>query len=547
MLPASDGAWLTHSVTTPTGFLVRGLALVSPNSVIPVIVVPGVMGTNLRAKRAPRADDEENLRVDPGQQAWRPPNTHLGGLWDAFAWDMPTPRHRQRQLDPDTLEVDEGGPVHIPHGDGRLHVHPQLARQRGWGEVHAASYIALLCALETRLNETFERKRPDGGRQIRRHWREVMEIDPARWGVRRMKPLSEEELEKHARHVYPVYAVGYNWLECCEKSSLRLERKIVEIIDDWKRLKRRCEQVILVTHSMGGLVARACAKRIPDKIAGVIHGVMPALGAPVAYRRLACGTEAADFRSTLVAKILGETTRDTTPALATSIGALELLPNHLYPRPWLHVSVKRPPAHSRAQETVFDALHLPSEEQPDPYVLYRDLKPWFRLVDPALADPAGKFAKKEGGVERAIRQAITEAERFHKDCIGEYHHPNTYAFRGDDPGQRAFGRVRWVGRRVAGPNAVLTTANVSEGRLVRHDRDAGRLVHIDGDCAVLFKPDVPDAPGDGTVPFQPDSTLTDRLRLAFVTRGYDHQTACDNDDMLKLTLRLIVRIVQGLP
>ena len=29
MLPASDGAWLTHSVTTPTSFLVRGLALVS--------------------------------------------------------------------------------------------------------------------------------------------------------------------------------------------------------------------------------------------------------------------------------------------------------------------------------------------------------------------------------------------------------------------------------------------------------------------------------------------------------------------------------------
>jgi hypothetical protein len=33
-----------------------------------------------------------------------------------------------------------------------LHIHPGLARERGWGEVHADSYIGLLCALQTRLN-----------------------------------------------------------------------------------------------------------------------------------------------------------------------------------------------------------------------------------------------------------------------------------------------------------------------------------------------------------------------------------------------------------
>lgn len=547
MLPASDGAWLTHSVTTPTSFLVRGLALVSPNSVIPVIVVPGVMGTNLRAKQAPRAEDEVNLRVDPGEQAWRPPNTHLGGLWDAFAWDMLTPKQRQRQLDPDTLEVDEGGPVHIPHGDGRLHVHPQLARQRGWGEVHAASYIALLCALETRLNETFERKRPDGGRQIRRHWQEVMEIDPARWGVRRMKSLSEEELEKHARHVYPVYAVGYNWLECCEKSSLRLERKIVEIIDDWKRLKRRCEQVILVTHSMGGLVARACAKRIPDKIAGVIHGVMPALGAPVAYRRLACGTEAQDTRGAMVARILGKHASDTTPVLATSHGAAQLLPNHRYPSPWLHIQVMQPGGRRPGDETTFDYLRLPNESVSNPYDFYRDMRRWYRLVNPALADPAGKFASQRGGVIKAVIRALDAAERFHKETLGDYFHPQSYAFYGDDPALRAFGQVRWVGHKRRSSRVALTTANVVTGVLSEYASSGARVVNVEGANPVLFVPAPPDAHGDGTVPHQSGNGAAGKARLVFGAQGCDHQGAYNNEDMLRLTLRLIVRIVQRLP
>jgi hypothetical protein len=121
---------------------------------------------------------------------------------------------------------------------------------------------------------------------------QAMQGDPLqRWGVRSVAPLTEAELEKYAEYQYPIYACGYNWLESCGESAKRLERRIENIIAWWKTRKHECNQVILVTHSMGGLVARACAKRIPDKVLGVIHGVMPALGAPLAYRRLACGTE----------------------------------------------------------------------------------------------------------------------------------------------------------------------------------------------------------------------------------------------------------------
>jgi pimeloyl-ACP methyl ester carboxylesterase len=548
LIPLPDGAWKTTTTLTPVAFRIRGLALKPSDSIVPVIVVPGIMGTNLRAKAHARSKDEENQTLDAGQPAWRPPNTMPGGLWDAFSWDRLKPKERQLLLDPDTLEVDDGGPPHIPHGNGRLHIHPDLARQRWWGELHAGSYGELLCALETRLNRTFHRNANEE-RRIQPHWQEVMACDPEKWGFANMKPLTEADLEKHARHYFPVYGAGYHWLRSSLEASQRLEQRILQIIAEWQRLQRDCTQVILVTHSMGGLVARACAKRIPDKIAGVIHGAMPALGAPAAYRRMACGTEAQDTVGKFTAMILGATAHDTTPVLATSPGPLELLPNHLYPRPWLHVSVAQPSSRTAGEESRFDFLRLPSLEKPNPYDFYRDMQPWFRLVDPTLADPAGKFTRKNksGGVAKAIKDAIATAERFHTTHLGDFYHPNTYAFYGADRAQLAFGQVRWVGRTQSPSSTVLTPANVAAGKFSRRDLKGSRLVEIGPGCTVLFRPDPPDTRGDRTVPHQSGAGPAGKIQHLFETRGYDHQGAYNNEDMLKLTLRLIVRIVQGLP
>jgi pimeloyl-ACP methyl ester carboxylesterase len=507
------------------------------------------MGTNLRAKAKPRSTEERNEVVAPGMPVWRPPNTTPGGLWDALTWDRVKPKQRQLMLDPKTLEVDDRGPPHIPHGDGRLHIHPDMARERWWGELHAGSYIGLLCTLHTSLNQTFWRDGPEDERRVLQHWQDVMACDPKKWGFAHMKPLTEADLEKHARHHYPVYGAGYNWLRSSLEASQRLEQRILDIIAYWKGLKRDCEQVILVTHSMGGLVARACAKRIPDKIAGVIHGVMPALGAPAAYRRMACGTEVQDIVGKFTAMILGATSYDTTPVLATSPGPLELLPNHLYPRPWLHVGVEDSRGTRGRSDPVFDYVRLPDEESPNPYDLYRDMKPWFRLVDPALSDPAGKFKRhdKRGGVEKAIKDAISMAEQFHAKHLGDYYHPNTYAFYGADPNQLAFGQVRWVGRKPSGSRTALTPVNVKAGTFSRHDPEGGRLVEIEPGCQMLFKPDPPDTRGDRTVPYQSGAGPGGKVQHLFETRGYDHQGSYNNEDMLMLTLRLIVRIVQGLP
>lgn len=317
---------------------------------------------------------------------------------------------------------------------------------------------------------------------------------------------------------------------------------------------------------MGGLVARACAKRIPDKIAGVIHGVMPALGAPVAYRRIACGTETrspgktplAQIEAYALAKILGETTEETTPVLAISPGALELLPNHLYPQPWLHIRVMksvgpaRPAGYGarddvvRVKEAAMDYMHLPNARTPNPYDIYRDFKSWYRLINPVFADPSGKFSQKPGGIEHAVRMAIATAEKFHR-TLGDYYHPNTYAFYGDDQEQLSYAEVRWTARQSAGSPGALTPSNVAIGKFAGHTVQGQRRVIVEGKTELHFSPEPQDARGDGTVPFQSGAGVTGKVKQVFATRGYDHQFSYKSDDMLMLTLRLIVKIAQEMP
>ncbi|SFD66301.1 PGAP1-like alpha/beta domain-containing protein [Massilia yuzhufengensis] len=564
LVPLANGGWEVNSFLSSAEYTIRGLGLMPPNTIVPVIVVPGIMGTNLRAKRKPilgKQQDERNAILSPGAAAWRPPNGNQDGARAALKWDKISPRDRQKLFNPATLEVDDSGTVVLPDTEDGYVLTEAEVRQRGWGEVHADSYGILLHALQTRLNQTFGSDDQTKRRFVQPHWKQVMSFEATRWGVREFAALTEAQLEKHATQYYPVYAVGYNWLEDCDTSSRHLEKRIREIMDSWRKSKRRCEKVILITHSMGGFVARACAKRIPEKIAGVIHGVMPALGAPAAYRRIACGTESSspsnegfEHLSALgIAKILGATPDKTTPVLATAPGALELLPNHLYPGPWLHVRVAkvRNPQHvsnrdarmnSQSGDIATDYLKLPSQIAPNPYDLYRDTRCWYRLIDLKLADPARRF-REPTDLTRAIRAAIDTAERFHR-TLGDYYHPNTYVFYGDDQNKRSYGQMRWLARQWGGSPIALTTSNIAAGELVGRPSGWNRRVLVEGRVELQFEPEPQDTRGDGTVPKQSGAGPSGRVKQIFATQGFDHQGSYNNDDMLMLTLRLIVKIVQ---
>jgi pimeloyl-ACP methyl ester carboxylesterase len=546
-----DGTLVARTVATPRSFKVRGRVYVDSTKVIPVVFVPGTMGSNLKVRRDVPLPRHSPLKA--GDPAWRPPNSAPSGLWEARDWRNRSPAERQMILNPALLEVDGDGPLDPDQTSLELSV----MRERGWGEVFASSYGTLLATLQRDLNETFAADL-DGGRYVRQAWEQVVQAMQGdtlqRWGVRNLAPVTEAELEKYAAFQYPLYAVGYNWLQSCAVSSQRLEKRVLDIIAWWQARKHQCHQVILLTHSMGGLVARACAKRIPDKIAGVVHGVMPALGAPLAYRRIACGTEstnpangwADDIAAEKFAEIAGKTTEHTTPVMAASPGALELLPNQFYPRPWLHVRVLCPSGPTGARETAYDFLHLPNESKPNPYDLYRNTRDWWRLINPALADPAHLYANQQDGVHGVIGDAIDAAERFHRG-LDNYYHPRTYAYFGSDTAHLSYGQIRWLARGTgASAGALLTPANIRAARFIGHAPGGERTVEVGGHHRFTFSPEPQDAPGDDTVPRQSGVGPLGKVRQVFSTRGYRHQESFKDNDMVLLTRYCIVKIVQEL-
>ncbi|PWF47573.1 hypothetical protein BHT19_0028240, partial [[Kluyvera] intestini] len=129
------------------------------------------------------------------------------------------------------------------------------------------------------------------GKKLTSQWQELVmnRQDAGKLGAQ--KPfvvLKEQQLRDAAELLYPVHAVGYNWLQSNKVSAKRLATEIERITAYYRSKRNSCEQVILVTHSMGGLVARACVQlpEMQERILGVVHGVMPALGAPATYKRI---------------------------------------------------------------------------------------------------------------------------------------------------------------------------------------------------------------------------------------------------------------------
>lgn len=90
---------------------------------------------------------------------------------------------------------------------------------------------------------------------VDRGWTTVM------WGSygEILTKLQEHEWSEPVRHCFdfPVHASGYNWTDTNFQAGRLLKEEIKQIIRTYKDEGRRCEKVILVTHSMGGLVSRS--------------------------------------------------------------------------------------------------------------------------------------------------------------------------------------------------------------------------------------------------------------------------------------------------
>lgn len=432
---------------------------------IPIIFVPGVMGSRLRRAGTNGvgngADGLPNLRWDPS----------AGFMYENYSGC--TPAHRKAMLigsmfSPGFLEVANSNPV----GNG--------------------------------FEGIMEDYRPF-----------LLQLRSQAWGA------------VGKAFVFPVHAFGYNWSDTNRTSGRLLAQRIDEVIRDARAQVGLCERVILVTHSMGGLVARAACllAGAQSKVLGVVHGVQPAFGSGAAFWRIKAGFEGDGIVGRLASRFLGPTGRDTTVLLGNAPGGLQLLPNKQYrtlrgASAWLQIS-----GDSNGQPT------LPAH---DPYAeLYRlpaqvtpgtgtgaSSNAYWRLVDPALLTPEVVSRPAPGGAEGGsganaptmnggagggggslddVAEAgmgsgpawsnylslLSEAESFH-DALGSRQHPQTWTFHGTGLATaetvRMFDESNWVR---------------SENYPTRGFRGFFRAADGSARQAVLQDPS---GDGDGTVP-----------------------------------------------
>lgn len=494
-----DGAAIATGRVTPTGDAER-LEVEVLEEAVPVILVPGIMGSNLRDVRT-------------GQSVWRA----NGLLRMAMQWLFRSATTRRRKLNPDTTEVDPRGRY---LGRGKTVTNRKTARQRGWGTVARYGYGKFVPWLDKALND--DEASPWAGME------DDIKLVESWAPFKRPHKLSVDESEKAWGVYSPVHCVGYNWLRSNAESGEYLVGKINEIIEFWRSQKNddgtsyRCDRVVLVTHSMGGLVSRAAVMdafggqvdaNVSEKVAGIVHGVMPAFGAAAAYHHIRTGY---DFPTGLV---LGRNAAQVTAVLANSPGGLELVPNTGYPAGWLL-------ARSTTGRTL---MALPEAEAdagtdggpPDPYLqIYTKRDEWYRLIDADLIDPGGLDRKKDPPVDSWTRYLglVLAAARFHKTLGNNYHDP-TYSHFGNDPREATYQTLPWV---ATGP----VTASAAELKAAHVRGNKSDPVKLDIAGRPAFKIGKAEDPGDDTVPAvsggAPGTIDSDAVKQSFGLVGLAH-------------------------
>ncbi len=279
--------------------------------VIPVVFVPGIMGSRM-------------INRQSGAIVWDPESKSFM-LWN-FSGMSAAERHQRiiggPRFDPQFLDVFHhraSWSVRLAGSDEDLSA-MRDSGERGFEGVSFGSYKDIIKAL-------FDREK-EGSKA----W-----SDP----VKRCFRL-------------PVYSFGYNWTASNEEAGRELASRVTGLIAGYAAAGHTCRFAMLITHSMGGIVARAAMHFVggfKEKILGVIHGVQPVTGSPAAYWRMKAGFERPGTLGGVSAGVLGPTAMEVTSILAHMPGGLQMLPTKHYRNnrgqaKWLHVRDPQVPGQS---------------------------------------------------------------------------------------------------------------------------------------------------------------------------------------------------------
>jgi pimeloyl-ACP methyl ester carboxylesterase len=218
----------------------------------------------------------------------------------------------------------------------------------------------------------------------------------------------QEQLNPDGGELRPVYAVGYDWRGGNRDSARRLIRRVGEILGRHPLAK----QVVIVSHSMGGLVTRsALAQGLEPQVAGVVHTVMPADGAVVAYRRFLTGARD-EYRDGEVAfrGILGNSRLNYSLMQSVLRGPTELLPTNSYPDPFVRLP-------GDINNKFFQDIYAEYERTTPPGILYRE------------GESLGVIDKITATDVTNLQNRFREARAFSASIAGRVH-PRTFLLFG---------------------------------------------------------------------------------------------------------------------
>jgi len=372
--------------------------IIIEREVIPIIFVPGIMGSR--------------LKNNDGKMAWDPDDS--GFMLKNYGKYNVTAGMRKnlligKQFESEYLQASNDD---AKHNKKFANEKDTTRADRGWGGVFWSSYGDLLIALQN------------------------------------------HQWEEPVRHCFefPVHAFGYNWTDSNYNAGSKLAEKIKEIKELYKAKGRLCNYVILISHSMGGLVCRSACKLhgAEENVLGVLHGVQPATGAAAAYWRMRAGFDRPHgnpswilwdwLRNPLkmaghrvvgrvMAWTLGTDGEEVTSILCNAPGGLELLPNKHYTNnegkpEWLHVPNK---------DGVINSFPHSGDPYQDIYEIKDDV--YWRMANPVWLDPGADATTSDPSNPANIcidswgqyLKYLGKAQQFHADLMMD-HHAYTYQF-----------------------------------------------------------------------------------------------------------------------
>ncbi|CAM3313931.1 alpha/beta hydrolase [Corallococcus sp. ZKHCc1 1396] len=316
-----------RGLSKPVKGLKQGSAnkVVIKREVIPIIFVPGIMGSRLKHGKEKVWDPDAPIFM-----------LRKYGLVNVDAADKKAALVGT-QFTKDFLDVylDD-----TEHNDDKFEEDYPGAAARGWGGVSWSSYGSILTTLQNHA------------------WRPLL----------------------RTCFRLPVYAFGYNWTGSNSLAGVKLKQFIDQTLQQNQDIPKHlpAKKVILVTHSMGGLVARSALIEhgASAKVLGVVHGVQPVTGAAAAYWRMKAGFErTSNPMSSVAAWVLGTNGEEVSALLGNMPGGIQLLPSQHYTtndgfKRWLQFE------NSEGERK----FALPDS---DPYEeIYKNQKEYWRLLDP---------------------------------------------------------------------------------------------------------------------------------------------------------------------